>query len=95
MQPLALPKSYSLGQNYPNPFNPVTHIRFALPRAGDVSLTVYDMTSRVVATLINGYKSAGRYDLTFDGTSLASGSYIYRLQAGNKFVETKKLLLVK
>jgi len=53
------------------------------------------MTGRVVSTLINGYKSAGRYDLTFDGTSLASGAYVYRLEAGSSFVETKKLLLVK
>ena len=92
---LALPATYSLGQNYPNPFNPVTHIRFALPQAGNVTLTVYDMTGRVVSTLVNGYKSAGRYDVTFDGTNLASGAYIYRLEAGRNFVETKKLLLVK
>jgi len=92
---LSLPQSYSLGQNYPNPFNPVTHIRFALPEASDVTLTVYDMTGRAVSTLVNGYKSAGRYDVTFDGSGLASGEYIYRLEAGRNFVETKKLLLVK
>jgi len=93
--PLALPKNYSLGQNYPNPFNPTTQIVFDLPKAGNVILTVYDMTGRTVATLINGYKSAGRYDVTFDGSGLASGAYIYRLQAGRNFVQTKKLLLVK
>ena len=93
--PALLPLQFSLGQNYPNPFNPLTHIRFALPQSGAVTLTVYDMTGRVVATLVNGYKAAGRYDVTFDGSGLASGSYIYRLQAGNKFVQTKKLLLVK
>jgi len=92
---LSLPQSYSLGQNYPNPFNPVTHIRFALPESGEVTLTVYDMTGRTVSTLVNGYKTAGRYDVTFDGSGLASGEYIYRLEAGRNFVETKKLLLVK
>jgi len=86
---------FALGQNYPNPFNPTTQIVFDLPKAGEVTLTVYDMTGRVVSTLVNGYKSAGRYDVTFDGSGLASGAYIYRLQAGRNFVQTKKLLLVK
>jgi len=94
-QSLFVPNQYKLRQNFPNPFNPTTQIVFDLPKAGEVTLTVYDMTGRVVATLVNGYKTAGRYDVTFDGTNLASGAYIYRLEAGRIFVETKKLLLVK
>ena len=90
----ALPRRYSLEQNYPNPFNPITHIRFALPESGNVALTVYDMAGRAVAVLVNGYKSAGRYDVTFDAGGLASGAYIYRLQAGT-FTQTRKLLLLK
>ena len=90
-----VPKNFKFQANYPNTFNPTTQIVIDLPESGDVTLTVYDMTGRVVSTLVNGYKAAGRYDVTFDGTNLASGAYIYRLEAGRNFVETKKLLLVK
>lgn len=88
--------SFKLEQNYPNPFNPTTTIRYELPTASDVKLDVFDALGRKVATLVNGRKSAGSYAVTFDASryALASGTYFYRLQAGNA-VETKKMLLVK
>jgi hypothetical protein len=87
-------KSYTLAQNYPNPFNPTTTIQYALANAGNVSLKIYDILGREVATLVNGRQSAGEYAATFNAAKLASGIYFYRLQAGD-FVETKKMMLVK
>ncbi len=93
--PLAdLPVEYSLQQNYPNPFNPATVIRYELPADSEVRLEVFDMLGRRVATLVNGQIRAGRHEVTFDGTRLASGTYIYRLQAGNH-VQTRKMMFVK
>jgi len=95
-----LPTSYSLGQNYPNPFNPSTVIRYAIPLDGVVSLKVYDITGREVATLVNEAKAAGTYEATFDiaaathGRGLASGVYLYRVQVG-QFSEAKKMILLK
>ena len=88
------PSSFALDQNYPNPFNPKTGIRFEVPGVSDVNLTVYDILGREVAVLVNEKKVAGRYEVTFDGSNLASGAYFYRLQAGG-FVQTRKLLLVR
>jgi len=91
----SLPTKYSLGQNYPNPFNPSTTISYQLPvAAGHVSLKVYDVLGREVATLVNEQKAPGNYEVKFDGSKLASGVYIYRIEAG-KFSDTKKLLLIK
>jgi tetratricopeptide (TPR) repeat protein len=85
--------------NYPNPFNPTTVIRYKLPTASQVSLKVYDMLGREVATLLYGMKQAGSYSATFDGEKLASGVYIIRLVAsseeGKSFVQTKKMILTK
>ncbi|MDE3059339.1 MAG: T9SS type A sorting domain-containing protein, partial [Bacteroidota bacterium] len=83
-----LPSLYSLSQNYPNPFNPTTTIRFAIPvsprgQAEFVSLKVYDLLGREVATLVNEVKKAGSYTVTFDGSKLASGVYFYRMKAGS------------
>ncbi len=85
---------YSLLPNYPNPFNPTTTINYQLQKGGSVSLKVYDMRGREVATLVNGEKEAGYYSAMLDGSKLSSGTYIYRLQTGS-FTETKKLVLLK
>jgi photosystem II stability/assembly factor-like uncharacterized protein len=89
-----IPSSYKLDQNYPNPFNPTTKIKFALPKAGLVSLKVYDMLGREVQTLINQQLNAGEFIADFDGANLSSGTYFYRLQVGD-FVEIKKMVLLK
>ncbi|MBO6584589.1 MAG: lamin tail domain-containing protein [Gracilimonas sp.] len=89
-----LPKSFDLKQNYPNPFNPTTNITFDLPRAADVSLTVYDMLGRKVATLVNERMNAGSHTAAFDASRLASGMYIYRIEAGS-FESIKKMMLIK
>lgn len=89
------PTRFELSQNYPNPFNPTTNIRFSLPTSEVVTLKIYDITGREVATLINGERrAAGVYQLTYDASNLASGTYLYRLQAGS-FVDTKKMTLIK
>ncbi|HTR80226.1 MAG TPA: T9SS type A sorting domain-containing protein, partial [Bacteroidota bacterium] len=88
------PHNYQLEQNYPNPFNPTTRIEYSIPRDGSVSLKVYNLLGRTVATLFAGKRAAGNYAATFDGSDLASGVYFYRLNAGS-FAETKKLVLLK
>jgi len=90
-----LPTEVELGQNYPNPFNPTTTIAYGVPNTGKVTLEVFDILGRKVATLLNGEnKTAGRYTLQFNASNLASGMYIYRLRAGN-VVMIKKLTLIK
>ena len=89
-----LPTVYELGQNFPNPFNPATSIAFALPQAGQVNLSVYNMLGAKVATLVNGVRPAGRYTVKFDGSTLASGVYFYKLEAQG-FSDLKKMILVK
>ncbi|HAY33605.1 MAG TPA: T9SS type A sorting domain-containing protein [Ignavibacteria bacterium] len=86
---------YSLSQNYPNPFNPLTKINFALPEDGKVNLVIYDMLGREVMKLVNNeLKTAGKYSVEFNGVNFASGVYFYRLEA-NKFVQTKRMVLIK
>lgn len=90
-----IPKEFFVDQNYPNPFNPTTTIQFGLPSDSRVSLIIYDILGRVVTTLIdNQTMAAGVYQRQFDASRLASGTYIYRLQADQK-VEVKKMLLLK
>lgn len=90
-----VPTKVILNQNYPNPFNPSTTIGFGLPQTSKVTLEVFDILGRKVATLFNNEnKSAGRHTITFDARNLASGMYIYRLQTGNTII-TKKLTLIK
>ncbi|MBX2990979.1 MAG: T9SS type A sorting domain-containing protein [Bacteroidetes bacterium] len=89
-----VPSEFFLAQNYPNPFNPTTTITYQLPVVADVTLTVYDMLGREVATLVNGRRNAGNHSVQFDATGQASGVYFYKLQAGS-FVQTKRMLLVR
>ena len=89
-----LPMHFSLAQNFPNPFNPTTVISYQLSALSSVSLRVYDILGREVATLVNEKQNAGKYSVTFDGSRLASGVYFYRLVAGSHYA-TKKLLLLK
>lgn len=90
-----VPDGFSLKQNFPNPFNPSTSIQFSLPTSSLVTLKVYDVTGKEVATLVNGQKlSAGSFQYDFNGSNLASGMYFYTLSTDN-FRETKKMMLVK
>ncbi len=93
------PGSFTLFQNYPNPFNPSTTIQFQVPKASDVSIIIYDMLGQQVKSLFADQVQAGRYNIEWDGTSssgikMSSGSYIYRMTAG-EFVETKEMILLK
>jgi hypothetical protein len=91
---VSAPKEYQLNQNYPNPFNPSTVIEFAIPTAGNVSLKIYDVLGREVATLLNERRNAGVHRINFNASNLSSGTYFYRLQSGG-FTQTKKMILVK
>ncbi|MBI3587278.1 MAG: T9SS type A sorting domain-containing protein [Ignavibacteriales bacterium] len=81
-------------QNYPNPFNPTTVIHFTLPQSGVVSLKVFDMLGREVATLLNEYRNAGSYQVSFNGSSVTSGVYFYKLEANGRSL-IQKMMLVK
>lgn len=96
IQPISngVPKVYSLSQNYPNPFNPSTSITYALPKAGNVELRVYDIIGREVTVLVNDFRQANTYTVSFDASNLASGVYFYRIKTGD-FTDSKKMLLVK
>jgi len=89
-----VPGEYELGQNYPNPFNPTTNIEYSVPKAGNVSLKVYNTLGQLVATLHDGHQRAGKFIATFNAKSLASGVYIYKLQAGDVSI-SKKLTIIK
>ena len=89
-----VPEVYDLSQNYPNPFNPSTTINFSLPAASNVVLKIYDVLGREVATLLDAQKGAGNYQVNFDASKLASGLYIYTINAGD-FTSTKKMMLMK
>lgn len=89
-----IPDDYRLEQNYPNPFNPSTTIRYGLPHKSTVQLTVFNTLGQKVATLVQGEEEAGYHEVNFDGSSMSSGVYFYRLRAGD-FVQTCKLMLLK
>lgn len=103
------PNNFSLSQNYPNPFNPSTKISYSLAATGIVSLKVYDILGREIATLVNEEKPAGKYEVSFNASSLASGVYFYQIKvnststslpagrqgSGQGFIQTKKLMLLK
>ncbi len=98
----ALPQSFNLSQNYPNPFNPSTTIEFSIPQTGFVTLNVYNILGEMVATLVNEELNVGTYTTHWNASGVASGVYLYRLQAGTpptgsgkSFVETKKMVLMR
>lgn len=88
------PLSFKLEQNYPNPFNPVTKISYALPKSGLVTLSVYDILGKEVATLVNEVKSAGSYSVDFNASNFTSGVYFYKIET-NGFSDIKKMMLIK
>ncbi len=90
----ALPVTYELRQNYPNPFNPSTKIRYAVPELAHVRLDVYNALGQRIATLVNEERVAGWYEVNFDASIFASGTYIYRMQAGHR-VLTQSMTLIK
>ena len=87
------PQTFSLKQNYPNPFNPTTNIQFDIPQASDVTLKVYNILGQEVMTVLNDFKQAGTHTATFDASNLASGIYIYQLQAGKVNLQRKMTLI--
>jgi len=99
------PLGFQLDQNYPNPFNPSTTISFAVPVASRMSLKVYNLLGQEVASLVNGERAAGTYNVVWDGKdnashSVASGIYFYRIEAtpsdgGHVFVQAKKMILLR
>jgi hypothetical protein len=89
-----IPQETLLFQNYPNPFNPTTMIKYELPKSSDVTLIIYDILGREVKSLINENQHAGRYEISFNASGLASGVYIYQLRAKG-FVSTRKMILLK
>ena len=91
-----LPTVFALDQNYPNPFNPSTEISFALPNAGHVSLTIYNVLGQEVERLVNEHMDAGNHTVTWEASNYSSGVYFYRLIADNdKFVKTNKMMILK
>ena len=88
-----LPTDFVLSQNYPNPFNPSTNIKYSIPEASNVRLTIYNVLGQKVAELVNAHKDAGNYVVTWNASNLASGIYIYRLEAGSVVMNQKMLLL--
>jgi len=91
---VSIPDVYSLSQNYPNPFNPTTKINYALPKTGLVTMKIYDVTGREIQTLVNDLKQAGSYSVDFNGSSLSSGVYFYKIQSGD-FISVKRMVLIK
>lgn len=89
-----LPGEFKLYSNYPNPFNPATIIKFDIAKASDVKLAVYDILGREVSSVVNEQLSAGKYEVSFNATGLSSGTYFYRIEAG-EFSSVKKMILIK
>ena len=89
-----LPTEFALEQNYPNPFNPSTTFKYEIPKESYITLKVYDILGREVATLVNGQQKAGYYEIDWNASNNSSGVYFYKIQAGG-FVDTKKMIWVK
>ncbi len=94
LEPITVIKDFILSQNYPNPFNPTTVIEYTIPKDSHVTLKIYDVLGQEVRTLVDQDQQVGRYSVNFNGSSLASGVYFYRLVAGNHVI-TKKMLMLK
>lgn len=91
---VGVPGEFALSQNYPNPFNPSTKINYDLPKVGLVTIVLYDLTGRQVASIVNEVKTAGYYTVQFNASNLSSGMYFYRITSGN-FISTKKMAPIK
>lgn len=89
-----LPDEYSVSQNFPNPFNPTTNIKYSIPQDNYVSIKIYNLLGKEVMNLINDFKKAGSYSISFDGSNLPSGVYYYKIKAG-EFVQIRKMVLIK
>ncbi len=88
------PAEFYLGQNFPNPFNPSTTIKYSTPQTQFVSIKIFNILGKEIASLVNEEKKPGNYTINFDGSNYPSGIYLYRIQAGS-FIDTKKLILIK
>ena len=95
---IGIPVKFDLSQNYPNPFNPSTKINYDIPTDGTVNIKIFDMSGKELFTIVNRNQTAGYYSVTFDGSSLSTGAYIYRISVeggANNYIMTKKMMLVK
>ncbi|MCB0287909.1 MAG: T9SS type A sorting domain-containing protein, partial [Calditrichaeota bacterium] len=92
----AIPETFALYQNFPNPFNPQTTILFDLPESAKVKVQIFDLLGRRVATLANRQFIAGRYELQWQPEAqISSGVYFYRIDAGEKFVQTRRMIFIR
>ncbi|MBN8588532.1 MAG: T9SS type A sorting domain-containing protein [Rhodothermia bacterium] len=89
-----LPTAFTLSQNYPNPFNPSTNFEYTLAKDSHVKVQVFDLTGRLIQTLVDGFQTQNTYRVSFDASTLASGTYLYRMQVGNNII-TRKMTFVK
>jgi len=89
-----VPGAYSLEQNFPNPFNPTTNIKFSVAKLSLVKIVVYDVLGREVQTLVNEKMNTGSYEVSFDGSSLYSGVYFYKISSG-EFSQVRRMVLIK
>ena len=89
-----IPNNYDLWQNYPNPFNPTTNIIFHLPKSGNVTIKIFDITGKLVSELLNSELEAGSHNIDWNASDYPSGVYFYKITAGN-FTSVKKMMLVK
>lgn len=89
-----VPSEFKLSQNYPNPFNPFTSFTYSLKQSGDVQISIYDAAGKEVKSIVNGFREAGSYQVTFEAQNFASGIYYYRIIT-SEFIQTNKMILIK
>ncbi|MBK6876523.1 MAG: T9SS type A sorting domain-containing protein [Ignavibacteria bacterium] len=95
---IGVPQKFDLAQNYPNPFNPSTKINFALPKDGNIVMSVFDNSGRLVSKVADGFRTAGYYTVDFSAANLSSGVYFYKLEfngSGSEFTKTMKMTVLK